>query len=923
MSTSSNAARRGRTSYRLPVSRRERLAELVSRWDIEKLETRRLLAAIAATTPLNGAQNVAVANNITVTFASAMDGTTLTTERVSVRNNAGTLVVVGLSYNTSTRVLTIDPASNLTADSGYYTVRIAGGSTGVKASDGTGLANDFQFSFTCGTPNFSAQAIFSGLNQPTNIEFAPDGRIFITEKRGIIKEFDSLTDTSATIVADLRTQVYNYWDRGLLGLALDPGFTTGRPYVYVMYAYDGTFTQAAPLHGAAGSDDDPGASDGTSFGTGRISRFTIGANNIMTGSEQVLVWDYPLQFPSHATGDLKFGPDGYLYATSGDGASFAAVDYGQTANPFGDPVNEGGALRSLDVLSDGDPTGLDGTLIRIDPNTGNAAPGNPFSSSSDANKRRIIAFGMRNSFRFNFRPGTNEIWLSEVGWNDWEEINRVANATDGVAENFGWPAWEGNAHQSGYDARNLPLIENLYAAGGDTKPYYTWAHSQQVVSGSGEPTGGSSATGNVFYTGGNYPAAYTDALFFADYSRARTYVMYRGVDGNPDPNTRQVFSAPGWGSVELTTGPNGDLFSVDLVNGRIFRYVATGYNKAPTAVITSNVTTGSVPLTINFSGASSSDPDAGDVLSYSWDLNGDGTFGDSTAAAPSYTYTTAGARTVQLRVTDRGGATSVASLQVLPGATAPVPVITTPIVGFTWQTGQTISLSGSATDAEDGTIPAANLKWDITLVHANDIDPTNYHLHDITGFTGASGTFVAPDHEWPNWLQISLTATDSTGLKTTVTRRIDPKTITLSFNSNPPGLQVAVNSGSYTTPFSRTAVIGSTNSISATTPQNVGNNTYIFNSWSQGGAASQTLIAPATSSSYTAVFDVSTNVKLTGTAIGTAGTTNNTRDKAFDGSLSTYFDATTADGGWAGLDLGSTARSRACATGPVSTTRRA
>ena len=82
---------------------------------------------------------------------------------------------------------------------------------------------------------FSETVYFGGLLlEPTAVQFASDGRIFIAEKSGLIKEFDSLTDPTPTIFADLRTNVFNYWDRGLLGLALDPNFPTN-PYVYIAY----------------------------------------------------------------------------------------------------------------------------------------------------------------------------------------------------------------------------------------------------------------------------------------------------------------------------------------------------------------------------------------------------------------------------------------------------------------------------------------------------------------------------------------------------------------------------------------------------------------------------------------------------------------------------------------------------------------
>ncbi len=105
-------------------------------------------------------------------------------------------------------------------------------------------------------PGFRDSIVFSGLTQPTAIAFSPDGRVFVAEKSGLIKVFASLTATTPTLFADLSTNVYNYWDRGLLGLALDPGFPT-KPYVYVLYTYDGDIGGAAPKWGTAGVLSDP------------------------------------------------------------------------------------------------------------------------------------------------------------------------------------------------------------------------------------------------------------------------------------------------------------------------------------------------------------------------------------------------------------------------------------------------------------------------------------------------------------------------------------------------------------------------------------------------------------------------------------------------------------------------------------------
>jgi hypothetical protein len=118
----------------------------------------------------------------------------------------------------------------------------------------------------------------------------------------------------------------------------------------------------------------------------------------------------------------------------------------------------------------------------------------------------------------------------------------------------------------------------------------------------------------------------------------------------------------------------------------------------------------------------------------------------------------------------------------------------------------------------------------------------------------ASGSFVAPDHEYPSHLELRLTATDSGGLTDTESLQLDPRTVVLMFQTHPGGLQLAVNSTPGTATFSRTVIVGSSNTISAISPQTKGRKTYTFSSWSDGGAQTHTITAPATATTYTARF---------------------------------------------------------------------
>jgi glucose/arabinose dehydrogenase len=725
---------------------------------------------------------------------------------------------------------------------------------------------------------FRDSVVLSGLTNPTVVQFAPDGRIFVGQKNGVIKVFQSLTDTSPVTFADLSGRVHDFWDRGLLGLALPPNFPAD-PYVYVLYAYDAAIGGTPPTWGDA-FPTPPGPTTDGCLVSGRLSRLQANGD-VMTGSEQVLINDWCQQYPSHSIGTLLFGRDGYLYVSGGDGASFNNVDYGQygntyagdSANPCGDPPGaagtalsppgaEGGALRSQSVRRTDGPATLDGAILRVDPATGAGVAGNPFFSSSNANARRIVAYGLRNPFRVTQRPGTDELWAGDVGWNSWEEINRVVTPASATAANFGWPCYEGASPQGGYQGAGLTQCTSLYSTSGSVvAPYYAYNHSACVVSYSGCHTGGSSITGIAFYQGGSYPSQYNGAVFFGDHTRNEIWAMLPGTNGLPDPTRLQSFvgvDAAGGAAghpVDLKIGPGGDLFYVDMDNGTVHRITYTAANQPPTAVINASPTSGPPPLTVNFSSTGSSDPE-GRPLTYSWDLNGDGTFGDATGAMATYTYTSSGVYHPSLRVTDEQGATDTDSTTITVGNTAPTAVIDSPSSSLTWRVGDTVNFSGHATDPQDGTLPASALSWSLIMHHC--FTPTDCHTHLIETISSvSSGSVTAPDHEYPCWLELRLTATDSGGLTSTTSVRLDPRTVVLTFKTNPGGLvlsDMVVNEAPRTTPFSVTLVVGSANSVSAPSPQQFNKSTYYFNSWSDGGPQSHTIIAPAVNTTYTATY---------------------------------------------------------------------
>ncbi len=229
------------------------------------------------------------------------------------------------------------------------------------------------------------------------------------------------------------------------------------------------------------------------------------------------------------------------------------------------------------------------------------------------------------------------------------------------------------------------------------------------------------------------------------------------------------------------------------------------------------------------------------------------------AASTTYVATVKGGSSGAKDVAGNALAADVSwSFTTIAGANQPpTPIVDTPAVGTTWKVGDLISFTGHATDPEQGTLPASALSWSLVIQHC----PSTCHTHPIQSWPGVTGaSFNAPDHEYPSYLELRLTATDSAGSSTTTTLRLDPLTVVLNFGSSPSGLQLAVNSSASTTPFTRTVILGSTNTLSAITPQTLSGTSYTFSGWSDGGAQTHDVVAPAGGATYTATYGTATDV---------------------------------------------------------------
>ena len=611
---------------------------------------------------------------------------------------------------------------------------------------------------------FTDTVALSGITGPVAVRFSPDGRVVVAERRGRVLVYPSLAG-APTIVLDIRTKVNSYWDRGLLGLALDPNFASNNRF-YVLYTYDHILGSATPA--PQWNDVCPSPPGGNTDGcvvSGRVSRFTL--TNGIAGAEQVLVEAWCQQFVSHSVGDLGFGSDGFLYASAGEGAGLGSNDYGQfggslpgtptPANPCGDPPGglgvantspsgRGGSLRSQSLRRPaGEPVVLNGSVIRIDPSTGAAAPGNPLAGHASANARRIVGYGLRNPFRFAVRPGTSELWIGDVGSNTGDEINRLAAPATSPVENFGWPCYEATQQKAAFSV--LTQCIDLYGDGSSavTTPFFRYRHGVEIIPGEGCPTGNGSV---------NQRARVLRRRLLSGPVQRRALLhrlpaqVHLGDEGDERPagsdkargrRTRRPATPWTWrsgraGTCSTPTSPGGAIRRVSYPSG----------NAPPSAAMTATPSTGLAPMDVEFDGRLSADSNPGDTLTYAWDFTDNGSV-DATTPTASFEYATPAIYTARLTVTDPHGASSSTTQQIVADGSAPVASISTPLASLTWKVGDDIAFAGSATEGDGTPLPASALTWTLTILHCTA--PSSCHPHVVETREGvASGTFDAPDH---------------------------------------------------------------------------------------------------------------------------------------------------------------------------------
>jgi len=678
---------------------------------------------------------------------------------------------------------------------------------------------------------FVEEFVVTGVKLPTSFAITPDNRIFIAEKAGVVRvwhEGELLPDP----FVDMRFEVNDAGDRGMMGITVHPQFPA-QPYIYVTYVYDPPEARGIEPKGARVS---------------RLMRLTADPNNlnrVLPGSGVVLLGKnstfenignpgipesrpftceddagtpvqdcFPMEGTAHVLGGMVFGRDGALYVGSGDGIN----------SIFGN-------LRAQNIDS------VAGKILRIDPLTGNGYTSNPFfDGDPTSNRSKVYLLGMRNPFRFNIHPSTGEVYVGEVGNNNWEEIN-IGRA----GANFGWPCFEGPDQIT-----DNPICEPLFSGRVQhVIGHYTYPHENNQ----------GSVIGGDFYRGRTFPPQYHGRFFFGDFNEGSIMYLDPPVAGVP-VHHRLTTNLPG--PVQIISPADGNLYILLIGPGKLMRirYDPTEYTSRVAGNPHSNSTflPASPPSYIP-AVAPQSAPTPILVATASTAAQ---TAEETVQTAPAQA---APARQVTQQVAAPSSAPvmtdAITRVDVQPAtrrdANSPIYVnILRPNQALRYKIGDTVNYAGFARDADGRELTGENLQWTVFMHHN---EHTHYDFHEGSG---RSGSFEYADHGDRTYLELCLTATDGDESNTDCIN-VQAQEVTYVFDSRPSGQPMIYNAGRYITPFRVVTYVNAERQISAPREPQPG---ITFQSWSNQrstgnsaasssdasqmikiGAASQTLAA--------------------------------------------------------------------------------
>uniref|UniRef100_UPI0013E3B2A4 PQQ-dependent sugar dehydrogenase n=1 Tax=Larkinella soli TaxID=1770527 RepID=UPI0013E3B2A4 len=661
--------------------------------------------------------------------------------------------------------------------------------------------------------NLEDQIYAGSFRGATGMVFDKAGNLYVTGKLGYVYRVKR-GETTATTWLDITEEVASYGDHGLLSIALDRNFLeNGRFYLYYivdMYHYKN--------FGKPGYDPKGNLENTPTFG--RVVRYTAnvkGDFSVDKGSRKILLGEthdtgVPVVTLSHAGGGMTMGSDGTLLVGTGDAASFAEADIGcstttwyvkamqegiikytvtpGTTNP--EPCNTPGyydgtrktenigAYRSQVLYS------LCGKILRLDPETGNGLPSNPFydaGKNARDPQNRIYALGFRQAFKVDVRPGTGSpnpqdgnpgvIYVGDVGFSSWEEIDVIEKP----GQNFGWPYYEGIAKGREWFQRFTTFMPAT-----PVKPRVQWRDNKNTEMVKGDTPislnkvaiDGGCVLGGVWHEGGgNYPADLQNTYFFGDYVAGSVLKLNFGHDEQPETNSLlkivpKVIGLPGGDHhTSFAFNPvDRNIYYVTLGEAGVARRLVASGNQPPTAVINTDKQFGSSPLTVAFSAKDSYDPE-GKALKYEWTI--DGTKYTTMDVTKTFTSTTPVTYSVTLKVTDDQTKTSTAQTVISVNNTPPT-VLSTSVDNLNQiniNNPYTINLDATATDAESP--DQLSYKWTVYLYH-------NDHRHAVTTVNTKTGSATVSegscDGSASYWYGVELVVTDASGLSTTYTKNV-------------------------------------------------------------------------------------------------------------------------------------------------------
>lgn len=507
---------------------------------------------------------------------------------------------------------------------------------------------------------FVVDTVANNFEWPTAFSFLPDGRILVTEKGGMVKMIDHGV-VRAQPVIDLRSQVNDYVDRGMIDVAVDPDFTRNH-FIYLFY----TYKPASMPH------DSPAAV------MGRIERYVLDGYAVRPETATLILDDFESTRQNHSVNSLRWSPEGYLFVSLGEGApSIEVTDLAYRAQNIDD---------------------LHGKLLRLNKEDGSGVKTNPFYDALNPKsaRSRVWAYGMRNPFRFGVHPITGIPYVGNVGDVTYESLWRAM-----PGDNFGWPCVEGIINRPDYGSKPQCKDINL-----ETVTLAEWDYPHYSKN--------ASLTGGDFNFGANFPSSMYGDLFIADYS---VQWIKRAVLGKDGKVVRIEDFATGMGEpVDLKFGPDGMLYYLSIYSGGLRRISYKAGNHAPDVKLGAGPLVGSAPLSVNFTANGTTDPDQNE-LRYEWN------FGDG-AHVPgvdvTHVFTADGQYLVRLNAIDTKGAHRSAEMLITVGAAGPHVHITSPGNGDVFVPGQTVNLSGIAIDAYRNGLAGSNAWWRVTLRDGNE-----------------------------------------------------------------------------------------------------------------------------------------------------------------------------------------------------------